>query len=449
MSDEALRKLKRDAFMSKTISFGVCFGMLLLFGSILYFTVMIIQGEVPAEFISYVPPTDDGPPTNAPVSKELTSKSVSTNPTVTPSVIVAQNAVGPVAAPVSIDTTGDLSFDQLDMDMSLGDGLGSGGSGMGSSTAGGSALEGTFYDLKLTRDGSAPSSIMKSAKGEKPFYKVKKDKNGKTVYEFEKTLPAEVSHRVMGQVYNFFTKGNNGAFASFYTSPQKLYASSFYMPEADAAYATFAYKCRTVCQPSAWVCVYRGNVRAPKSGKFRFVGTGDDFLGVKFNNGVVLESGYLIPSIWNKDDVYSCFIDIPDRRREYWRKVEKGELPDKSGYIQIQAQETTTWNNGIGGLTAGKVFEVKEGETYPIQVVVSEVPGGGFGFCLFIEDVTNMSAEKLASKDKRNFDLFRTNFNMPTRKELEAQLKEGNANLWGSFQLPPPHEDSPIWPAVP
>lgn len=149
MSDEALRKLKRDAMMSNVVSLGVCLGMLLLFGSILYFTVLIIQGEIPTEFIAYVPQSEDGPPTNAPVSKELTSKSVTTNPNVTPSVIVAQNAVGPVAAPVSIDTAGDLSFDQIDMsmDMSLGDGLGTGGSGMGSGASGGSALEGTFYDL--------------------------------------------------------------------------------------------------------------------------------------------------------------------------------------------------------------------------------------------------------------------------------------------------------------
>ena len=160
MSDEALRALKRNALMSNLVSFGVCAGLLLLFGSILYFTVMIIQGEIPAEFISYVPPTEDGPPTNAPVSKELTSKSVSTSTDIAPSVIVAQNAVGAVAAPVSIDTTGDISFDQIDisMDMDLGEGLGEAGAGLGSSTAGGSALEGTFYDLKMTRNG-APSKI--------------------------------------------------------------------------------------------------------------------------------------------------------------------------------------------------------------------------------------------------------------------------------------------------
>ena len=451
MSDEALRKLKKDAFMSKAVSFGICFGMLLLFGSILYFTVMIIQGEIPTEFVTYVPPAEDGPPTNAPVSKELTSKSVSTNPTVTPSVIVAQNAVGPVAAPVSIDTTGDLSFDQLDMsmDMSVGDGLGSGGSGMGSSAAGGSALEGTFYDLKLARDGNSPSSIMKSEKNQKvTFYKVSKDKKGITVYAFN-TNQNEARYRIMEKVHDFFTMGNKGAFSPFYSSPQKLYASSFYVPETDASYATYAYQCRGVCQPSGWVCVYRGTVRAPKSGKFRFVGVGDDFLGVKFNNKVVLESGYMLPSLWKKDDMVSFSIDAA-RMDDHWAKVRRGEYPDLKGYIQIKPSETPLWNQNIGGLTAGKVFEVKEGETYPIQILVSEVPGGGFGYCLFIEDVTDMSASDLASTERRKFDLFRTNFSSPNEKEIAEQLAKAGAPFWNNkFQLPPFNPDSPIWTAVP
>ena len=450
MSDEALRKIKRDALMGNAISLGICLGMLLLFGSILYFTVLIIQGEIPTEFIAYVPQSEDGPPTNAPVSKELTSKSVTTNPTVTPSVIVAQNAVGPVAAPVSLDTTGDLSFDQIDMsmDMDLGEGLGSSGSGMGSNTSGGSALEGTFYDLKLSRDGSSPSSIMRSEQDRKPFYTVKK-KDGKNIYEFD-VSPSAASYRIVEKLNDFFNKGNRNALAPFYSSPQKLYASSFYVPMTQASYAPYAYQCRDVCQPAGWVCVYRGNVRAPKSGKFRFVGVGDDTLGVRFDNKVVLEAGYIALSLWEKGNVDSYKISGDAAATNYWMKVRRGELPDKNGYIQIKTPETLSWNQELGGLTAGKVFEVKEGEVYPIQVMITEIPGGAFGYCLFIEDVTDMTADQLTNTEQRQFDLFRTNFSSPDQKEIIDQLRKGGASLYGGrFQLPPFNPDSPIWAAVP
>ena len=101
MSDEALEKLKKAAFMSRLVSFAVCAGFLLGFGGILYFTVLVIQGEIPAEFIAYTAPADDGAPTDNPTVKELSAKVSTTTPTVAPSVVVAQNAVGAVAAPVS------------------------------------------------------------------------------------------------------------------------------------------------------------------------------------------------------------------------------------------------------------------------------------------------------------------------------------------------------------
>ena len=61
-----------------------------------------------------------------------------------------------------------------------------------------------------------------------------------------------------------------------------------------------------------------------------------------------------------------------------------------------------------------------------------------------------MSADKLASTEKRQLDLFRTNFSTPSQKEIVAQLKEGGSSLWGGkFQLPSFNPDSPIWAAVP
>ncbi len=453
MSDEALRKLKRNAFMNKLISFGVCSGLILLFGGILYFTVMIIQGEVPTEFISYVPPAEDGPPTNAPVAKELTSRSVNTNPTVTPSVIVAQNAVGAVASPVSIDTTGDISFDQMDisMDMDLGEGLGETGGGFGSSTAGGSSLEGTFYDLKLTRSGVL-SKIAKKMPVLDEDQKPKKGPDGKPM------TALKVDQQSFGREAQKFFKGwNEATLSAYYKSPQKLYASSFYVPMARDVYGPIAYQCDDVCEPGGWIVVYRGRVRAPKSGKFRFVGTGDDYIGVRFNNKVVLEAGYRIPSLFDESNIRAWWVGGKGDREGYWRRVRKGELAGFEEYEEISMVELKVWNDQLG-LTGGKVFEVEEGREYPIQIAICEIPGGGFGLMLFIEEVTD--AKKGKKEVGRKFDLFRTNLEVPDRQKLfelmsKAKNKKGKtvnclfSNNPKDLIAPPFNEDSPVWVAVP
>ncbi len=452
MSDDALRKLKRDALLNKLISFGVCSGLILLFGGILYFTVMIIQGEVPTEFISYVPPSEDGPPTNTPVAKELTSRSVNTNPTVTPSVIVAQNAVGAVASPVSVDTTGDISFDQMDisMDMDLGEGLGETGGGFGSSTAGGSSLEGTFYDLKLTRNG-VRSGVAKEQDVLDEDQNPKKGPDGRTIRKLV------VDQQAYGREAQKFFKGwNEAALSAFYRSPQKLYASSFYVPWSKDFYGPIAYQCDDVCKPGGWLVVYRGRVRAPKTGKFRFVGTGDDYIGVRFNNKVVLEAGYRIPSLYDENDLRAWWVGGLGDRERYWKNVKSGKLKGFEEYENITfVHELKVWNTQLG-LTGGKVFEVKEGQEYPIQIVICEIPGGGFGLMLFIEDLTDGKKVKPGQK----FDLFRTNLEIPDRKKLfelmsHAKNKKGEiknclfSNNPDDLVAPPFNEDSPVWVAVP
>ncbi len=455
MSEEALRKLKRDAWLNRLVSFGVCSGLILLFGGILYGTVLIIQREVPAEFISYVPPSDDGPPTDTPVAQELTSKSVSASPTVTPSVIVAQNAVGAVASPVSVDTTGDISFDSMDIStgMDVGDGLGTGGGGMGSGTAGGSKLESTFYDLKMTRSG-APSKIAKVVpvldKGGKPV----KGPDGKP----QKKIMITGQDDFVREAQKFFKTWNESALSQYYRSDKHLYAAYFYVPMATDAYGPISFQCDDVCQPSGWIAIYRGRVRAPKTGKFRFVGTGDDFLGVRFNNKVVLEAGYRIPSLFDEANKRAYWISGNGDRENHWKAVKSGKLKGFEDYELIPfIKELKEWNSDLGGLTAGKVFEVKEGQVYPIQVAVSEIPGGGFGFMLFIEDLTEGKKVKPGEK----YDLFRTNFDLPDRQELfklisKARNKQGkDVNCLFRISKPeqlnvaPFNEDSPVWVAVP
>ena len=76
---------------------------------------------------------------------------------------------------------------------------------------------------------------------------------------------------------------NESELNRFYKAPQQLYAAQFYIPRTPAKDAPKAYGGDDKVKPSQWLAIYRGKVRAPKSGTFRFVGLGDDYLVVRFN----------------------------------------------------------------------------------------------------------------------------------------------------------------------
>ena len=420
MSEEAEEQLRKDAFRSKFTSLAAMTALILFGGAILYFTVVLIAIEQEAEFIGYTPPAEDLPARAVPTTQQLSSKAATPSNTVSPSVIVATGAAPVAMAQVDVpmdDATDDgMSIDiGMGLDAGLGDSLGEEGGGMGGA-AGGSALEGTFYDLKLTK-GKAPTGISAATR----------DKIHKVLHDFTKTWSAST-------------------LAKYYSSPTKLYASNFYLPQCAASYAPTAYQCADVCKPSAWLAVYRGKVKAPKKGTFRFIGTGDDVICVRFKGKMVLEAGWCIPSMYDDKAPGKCgtigAVDTPNGQ-EYWANIKSGKDKLHKGYEQMPFKETPDWNKSLGGLTAGATFDVKEGEVCPIEILVSEVPGGAFGFVLMIQDMDK--------KSQKDIEIFRTNFSMPDVPELVKMLKkdkglwQGNANL----QAPPFNQDSHIWVAVP
>ena len=441
MSEEAEAELRKNALKNKLSSVLACTLFMVLGFLVLYLSAVFIVGDTPVSFLAYTPPTEDGPPTNNPTPKELTSRSSPASSAVAPSVIVANSASAVSMAPVEIDMSDGLSMDaSLDLGMGmgsdLGDGLGSGGSGLGSGQGGGSALEGTFYDLKQTGKGRARKLSELAKKGADGT--ITYDKNG-----------------YYAALANFVNKGwSTSQLSKYYESPNKLYASNFYLPSARARYAPIAYQVgdlkkpenQWVCQPAGWCVVYRGKVRAPKTGKFRFIGTGDDYLGVRFNRKVVLSAGYRLfthfdPKV-NGGPKFA--ISEKGKRDEFLKDVRAGRDNDHKGYELVNTVAGCgRWNGELGGLMAGAEFSVKEGETYPIEILVAE-EGGYFGFVLFIEDVTDGKNSK-ASK----YDLFRTNFSAPNVAEITKMLQEANATDGKGGAEIPYNEDSMIWTAVP
>lgn len=437
MSEEAEAELRKAALRTKISSTLACLIFMLLGGGILYLTAVFIVQEIPSVFMAYTPPADDAPPTSNPVTQELTQRSAPSAQNIAPSVITAVNATNAAMAPVNINMTDGLDMDAsldvgLDAGLDLGAGLGSDGSGLGSSKSGGSALEGTFYDFKLTRSGA--STGLKAVKTGNEWHL----EGGRG-----KVLPL---------ICDFLKNWNASSLGKYYASPTKLYASNFYLPAANAAYAPIAYQCADKCKPAAWLVVYRGKVRAPKSGKFRFIGTGDDFLAVRFNRKMVLEAGYLLPSMWDKikgdEGAKSnyCWVSVSNaaRQKEYMQSLAEGKDKDHKGYEFIKSvKEAGIWNRELGGLTAGTIFDVKEGQTYPIEIAISEIPGGAFGYVLFIEDVTDGKNSKAPK-----YDLFRTNFSMPKAADIKKMLEEAKC-VRGGVENIPYNEDSLIWTAVP
>lgn len=435
MSEEAEAELRKAALRTKISSTLACLAFMVLGGAILYLTAVFIVQEIPAVFVSYTPPADDAPPTSNPVTRELTQRSAPSAQNVAPSVITAVNATNAAMAPVNINMTDGLDMDAsldvgLDAGLDLGSGLGADGSGLGSSKAGGSALEGTFYDFKLTRSGA--ETALKAVKNGNEWFL----KDGRA--------------KALALLNGFLKNWNAASLNKYYASPIKLYASNFYLPAANAAYAPIAYQCADKCKPAGWMAVYRGKVRAPKTGKFRFIGTGDEFIAVRFNRKMVLEAGYQLPSQWDKIEgndaarLNYCWVSSSNkaRQKEYRENLPKDK--DRKEYEFVQIDGADTWNSELGGLTAGASFEVKEGQVYPIEIAVSEIPGGAFGYALFIEDITNGKNSKA-----RKYDLFRTNFSLPNAAEIKKMLQDAKCVWRGRVENVSYNEDSLIWTAVP
>lgn len=415
MTEEAERELKTQVYRNKLSSTLTGLLFILLGGLILYLSVILIAGPSDPEFMTYTPPAEDAPPTPEPTTQDLSSKPSSPSRDVAPSVIVAVGAapVQMAQVDVAVDDAADGTGLELGVGMGtggLGNGLGNGGNGLGDGNRGGSALEGTFYDLKQTRNGS----------------------------------PMANSPNETARVINEFMKNwNAGSLSKYYQSPTKLYASNFCLPSCKAEYAPAAYQCKDKVQPSAWIAVYRGKVKAPYTGKMRFVGTGDDVLMVRFNNKTVLEAGWCIPSTYGQaGDVGTRGSMNNPEAQAYHKAIADGKDSLHNGYEFITRPELSKWNRELGGVTAGCEIDVEEGKTYPIEVLVSEIPGGAFGFVL----LTQKKSE--TGYDNNSFDLFRTNFSNPNKEDLQKMISEEGCSM-GPMEMPVFNEDSPIWIAVP
>lgn len=140
-------------------------------------------------------------------------------------------------------------------------GLGTGGLGLTMFGArGGGGLEGTFYDLKQTKD----------------------------------RKPSGMNPSLYLSVIRTWLEGGlqETAMGNYFKAPSKLYATQFVMPDMDADEAPKAYRVADIVKPSQWVAHYKGKVSPPKTGTYQFLGAGDDILVVVFDRKLVLDASW-------------------------------------------------------------------------------------------------------------------------------------------------------------
>jgi hypothetical protein len=263
------------------------------------------------------------------------------------------------------------------------------------------ALEGKFYDLKQTRDG----------------------------------VPTQITNAgVESAIVSFVSNGwKEESLRQYYQAPKILYQARFLMPIMDANEAPRAFKCGPEVAPQRWVVVYRGVVTPPKSGRYRFVGAGDDVMVVRFHGRHVFDYGYC--SGTTGMGIYDNYWFFKGgTRNPKFKYHDNSRYPVPLPLTLYPYASTRIWNREIGGIAAGAEFEAESGKPYSIEILISEIPGGLFCASLLIEEVG--ATYQKTPEGWPVLPLFRLDHSSPPQST-------------GDDNVPPFAPDGPVWKRLP
>lgn len=275
-----------------------------------------------------------------------------------------------------------------------------------------SSISGTFYDL--TQD----------AKGNSNGFREKED-----------------FYPLMMSLAN---KHDRGLLKKYYRSPNKAKTPYFCVPPSAPKVLPMMFACEDKCSGEYCVALYRARVIAPKSGKFRFVGAGDDVMCVRFGGKTVLECGYFIPGAADRNNLKDCIENgrkDNDAGKRFRAAIASGKDKKHAGYEFIPIKGMDTYKSRMGGMTAGSVFAVKAGEDYTLEVMIANASRDA-GMCLLIQEVTTA-----AHKARGRYDIFRTASTLPDVKKLLDLLR--SKGLHRNDDMPHYYEKSLIWRVAP
>ena len=227
----------------------------------------------------------------------------------------------------------------------IGSGMGTGtGPGFGPGTGKG-FIDTTPFGSKQEVAGAMPGR----------FYDFKQTRQGKPVEDYVITRYEDFGSRVVDiQDSNY----RLSAFRKFFEAPDTLYLTQIAIPLSDADSAPKHFNVADKVKPSGWLIHYHGEVILDRDMTFRFVGTGDDYLGV------FVKGRCRLVAAW------------PGVRPHLIGKWEPSE--------PISAEEPTPLPGGP--LTKGDWVKVKKGEKVQFDIGIGECPGGKVGFVLMVEE---------------------------------------------------------------
>lgn len=288
--------------------------------------------------------------------------------------------------------------------------------------------------------GGGFTSGLSDGKGTKnPFGMASVDRNALvgTFYDLKQTSdrkPTEMTDDEMRtELRDIVRRGfKEKVFEKYFKAPRTLYQNKLHIPIMPADAAPAAFECEKEVQPKRWIVAYRGAVKAPKSGRFRFVGASDDLLVVRFNNRPVFDYGYTIAGTGTHGSGRSDEMEGTKKNAELAKDIRK-LTPMQVPISFYKYTQTPKYNRDIGGMAIGPEFEVKEGETYPIEIMIGEIPGGFFSVSLLIEEIgANYQKDPGGSPI---LPLFRLDNSQPS-PDLKGEA-------------PPFDPNGPVWKSVP
>ena len=181
---------------------------------------------------------------------------------------------------------------------------------------------------------------------------------------------------------------------------------------------------------ASWIGIFRGKVIAPSSMTFRFFAAADDYIAVRFNNKLVLETGHVRPGLYRgngfKDKACNYNYTL-----EYQQLLSDEKIPDKKDYVVRKLRSTPYCNRRFLGITGGKPVEVEEGSAYPIEIIIGN--NGGKALCYLL-------TQEVTSGGNAPLQLFRTNDSTPSDLRVSSNYFDEKGPEFA--------EDSPIWKVV-
>jgi hypothetical protein len=215
-----------------------------------------------------------------------------------------------------------------------------------------------------------------------------------TLYDFKRTRrgsPTGIDiDNFLVEVGKFTRSGwKTSKLAKYYKAPQKLYASNFMIPAVASDIAPVAFGERDMTG-YAWIVHYKGKLVHPTGGKFRFWAQGDDFLLIRVNGEIVVDGSIYDSGQTSFRTYISDFVNVTADDNKY--------------YIGYRLAAVGTW------------ITLEPGVPLDMEVLIGEVPGGGFSAQLCIEEYGVEYPE--TSQGGPLLPMFKTA--APTRAALDA-----------------------------